>query len=104
MKKHNVIVTSLLSASVLFTGFGLEGNAQAKDVFPSMNDERVKEEIEEMKAEGMTSEQIKELQEMSKKEYDSVSTEAKAEEIFEESQKDIEQYIKDDVIDEYLPK
>lgn len=104
MKKHNVIVTSLLSASVLFTGFGLEGNAQAKDVFPSMNDERVKEEIEEMKAEGMTSEQIKELQEMSKKEYDSVSTEAKAESIFEESQKDIEQYIKDGVIDEYLPK
>jgi len=104
MKKHNVIVTSLLSASLLFTGFGLEGNAQAKDVFPSMNDERVKEEIEEMKAEGMTSEQIKELQEMSKKEYDSVSTEAKAEAIFEESQKDIEQYIKDGVIDEYLPK
>ncbi|MGY4788891.1 hypothetical protein ACVNSY_18380 [Bacillus sp. OHL2] len=67
MKKRNVIVTSLLSASVLFTGFGLEGNAQAKDVFPSMNDERVKEEIEEMKAEGMTSEQIKELQEMSKR-------------------------------------
>ncbi|MCY7628603.1 hypothetical protein ACTHP2_03660 [Bacillus altitudinis] len=104
MKKHNVIVTSLLSASLLFTGFGLEGNAQAKDVFPSMNDERVKEEIEEMKAEGMTSEQSKELQEMSKKEYDSVSTEAKAEAIFEESQKDIEQYIKDGVIDEYLPK
>ncbi|MCY7494866.1 hypothetical protein [Bacillus safensis] len=104
MKKRNVIVTSLLSASVLFTGFGLEGNAQAKDVFPSMNDERVKEEIEEMKAEGMTSEQIKELQEMSKKEYDAVSTEAKAEAIFEESQKDIDQYIKDGVIDEYLPK
>lgn len=104
MKKCNVIVTSLLSASVLFTGFGLEGNAQAQDVFPSMNDERVMEEIEEMKAEGMTSEQIKELHEMSKKEYDSVSTEAKAEAIFKESQKDIDQYIKDGVIDEYLPK
>lgn len=104
MKKCNVIVTSLLSASILFTGFGLEGSAQAKDVFPSMNDERAKEEIEEMKAEGMTSEQIKELYEMSKKEYDSVSTEAKAEAKFEESQKDIDQYIKDGVIDEYLPK
>ncbi|MCY7538505.1 hypothetical protein [Bacillus pumilus] len=55
-----------------------------------MNDERAKEEIEEMKAEGMTSEQIKELYEMSKKEYDSVSTEAKAEAKFEESQKDID--------------
>ncbi|MGG0598177.1 septation ring formation regulator EzrA, partial [Bacillus safensis] len=72
MKKCNVIVTSLLSASVLFTGFGLEGNAQAKEVYPSMNTERAKQEIEEMKAEGMTSEQIKELYEMSKKEYDSV--------------------------------
>lgn len=98
MKKCNVIVTSLLSASVLFTGFGLEGNAQAQDVFPSMNDERVMEEIEEMKAEGVTSEQIKELHEMSKKEYDSVSTEAKAEAIFKESQKDIDQYIKDGVV------
>ncbi|MFS8304153.1 septation ring formation regulator EzrA [Bacillus altitudinis] len=104
MKKRNVIVTSLLSASVLFTGFGLEGNAQAKEVYPSMNTERAKLEIEEMKAEGMTSEQINELYEMSKKEYDSVSTEAKAEAIFEESQKDIDQYIKDGVIDEYLPK
>ncbi|TYS31046.1 YiiX/YebB-like N1pC/P60 family cysteine hydrolase [Bacillus pumilus] len=104
MKKRNVIFTSLLSASVLFTGFGLEGNAQATDVYPSMNNERAKEEIEEMKAEGMTSEQIKELYEMSKKEYDSVSTEEKAEAIFEESQKDIDQYIKDGVIDEYLPK
>lgn len=104
MKKQKVILTSLLSASILFTGFGLEGNAQAKDVFPSMNNERAKEEIEEMKAEGMTSEQIKELYEMSRKEYDSVSTEAKAEAIFEESQKDIDQYIKDGVIDEYLPK
>ncbi|MCY7634639.1 septation ring formation regulator EzrA, partial [Bacillus safensis] len=91
MKKCNVIVTSLLSASVLFTGFGLEGNAQAKEVYPSMNTERAKQEIEEMKAEGMTSEQIKELYEMSKKEYDSVSTEAKAEAKFEESQKDIDQ-------------
>ncbi len=103
-KKRNVIVTSLLSASVLFTGFGLGGNAQAKEVYPSMNTERAKQEIEEMKAEGMTSEQINELYEMSKKEYDSVSTEAKAEAIFEESQKDIDQYIKDGVIDEYLPK
>nr|WP_144523906.1 septation ring formation regulator EzrA [Bacillus pumilus] len=104
MKKRNVIVTSLLSASVLFTGFGLEGNAQATDVYPSMNNERAKEEIEEMKAEGMTSEQINELYEMSKKEYNSVSTEEKAEAIFEESQKDIDQYIKEGVIDEYLPK
>ncbi|MEW6980057.1 hypothetical protein QQS15_13335 [Bacillus pumilus] len=63
-----------------------------------MNDERVMEEIEEMKAEGVTSEQIKELHEMSKKEYDSVSTEAKAEAIFKESQKDIDQYIKDGVV------
>ncbi|GMG80502.1 hypothetical protein ShirakiTA10_34640 [Bacillus safensis] len=39
-KKRNVIVTSLLSASVLFTGFGLGGNAQAKEVYPSMNTEK----------------------------------------------------------------
>lgn len=104
MKKCNVIVTSLLSASVLFTGFGLEGRAQAKDVFPSMSDEKVKEEIAEMKAEGVTSEQIKELYEMSKKEYDLVSTEEKSEALYKESQKDIGQYIKDGTIDEYLPK
>lgn len=104
IKKRNVILTSLLSASVLFTGFGLDGEVLAEDVFPSLNNERVKEEIEEMKAEGMTDEQIKELHEMSKREYESVSTEEKAEALYEESQKDIDQYIKDGVIDEYLPK
>ncbi|WP_226568900.1 septation ring formation regulator EzrA [Bacillus stratosphericus] len=104
MKISNIIVTSLLSASVLFTGLGLEGKAIAKDVFPSMNDKRVKKEVAEMKAEGVTSKQIKELYEMSKKEYSSVSTEEKAEALYKESKKDINQYIKNGVIDEYLPK
>ncbi|WP_237697643.1 hypothetical protein [Bacillus australimaris] len=75
---------------------------QAKDVFPSINDERVKKEIDEIKAKGMTSEQIKVLHEMSKKEYDSVSPEADV--LYKEAQKDIDKYIKDGVIDEYLPK
>ncbi|ARB37305.1 septation ring formation regulator EzrA [Bacillus subtilis] len=101
MKRSKYLLATMFSTTMLISGLGFSHSAKA-DGFPSLADQRVQTEIQELKAEGLTDEQINKFYEMSKEEYQFVQKHA--DDLYNESQEEIKKLKESGEIDEVLHK